>query len=244
MSGDFPPYVLVHGAYLGAWCWGPVAKILRSRGCEVFAPTLTGSGERRHLMSSTIDIETFVADVLDVILLEDLSDIVLVGYSYGGRSVSGVADRVPDRIRRLVFIDGGLPIEETSRLDAMPPAERAKRIASSMMFDGGISVPPPPAEQFGVSDPTIRDWMNRLMTPQPLSVDKTVLKLGHPVGNGRPVTYVRCTDPPLPQVERHAAYARARRDWRYTELAAGHAAIVTHPKQVAELLLNERTLDP
>ncbi|MEJ0025004.1 MAG: alpha/beta hydrolase [Rhizomicrobium sp.] len=244
MSGDSPPYVLVHGAYMGAWCWGPVASILRSRGCQVFTPTLTGLGERRHLMSPTIDIETFVADVMNVILFEDLSDIVLVGYSYGARSASGVADRVPNRIRKLVFIDGGLPIEATSRLDAMPPEERARRIASAVNFDGGISVPPPPAEQFGVPDPAIRDWMNRLMTPQPLSVDKTALKLSRPIGNGLPVTYVRCTDPPFPQVEHHAAYARARSDWRYTELAAGHAAIVTHPKQVADLLLNERTQGP
>jgi pimeloyl-ACP methyl ester carboxylesterase len=243
MSGNPPPFVLVHGAYMGAWSWGPVARILRSHGHQVFTPTQTGVGERRHLLSPAIDMETFVQDVLDVLLGDDLSDVVLVGHSYGARSACGVADRIRSRIRRLIFIDGGLPIEGCSRLDAMPPEERRKRIEASMAFDGGISVPPPPASEFGVSDPAVCDWMDSLMTPQPLSVDKTAQKLDHPVGNGRPVTYVRCTDhPPFSQVERHAAYARAQPGWRYVEIAAGHAAIVTHPQQLTQILLAEGTL--
>src|SRR3546814_17646889 len=93
------PFVLVHGAFHGGWCWKPIADQLRSAGHDVYTPTQTGLGERKHLMSADISMETFVLDVLNVILSEDLTDVILVGHSYGGRSISGVVDRAPERIQ-------------------------------------------------------------------------------------------------------------------------------------------------
>jgi pimeloyl-ACP methyl ester carboxylesterase len=205
----------------------------------VFTPTQTGLGERRHLMSAHIEMETFVLDILNVLEFEDLADVVLVGHSYGARTVSGVVDRVPSKIRRLIYIDGGLALSGGSRLDSMPPEAREKRIESSMKFDGGVSVPPPSATAFGIVHPETIRWVDRLMTPQPLNAERTKVKLDNPLGNGRPVTYVRCVAPPFPTVEPSAAYAKQRSDWRYLELNAGHGAIVTHPEQIAKILMDE-----
>lgn len=237
MSTGAAPFVLVHGAYHGGWCWAPVARILRSHGHDVFTPTNTGLGERRHLLSASIDMETFVQDVRNVIEFEQLSSVILVGHSFGGRAVAGVADRIPGKLRRLVFIDAALPLDGRSRLESMPEEARQRRLKASMDHDGGISVPPTPAAQLGIRDAAVAAWVDGLMTPQPLGVEKTALKLDHAIGNGRPVTYVRCIDPPFAIVNAGADYARNRQDWEYVEIQSGHEAIVTHPELVADLLL-------
>lgn len=187
-------------------------------------------------------METFVLDILNVIEFEELENVVLVGHSYGARSINGVVDRVPERVKRLIYFDGGLAPSGTSRLDSMPRSERDKRVQSSLDWDGGISVPPPPAETFGIVDHAISSRVNRLMTPQPLNVEQTAVTLNNPIGNGRPATYVRCTDPALPAVQPSAEYAKSRLDWRYLELPAGHDVILTHPEQVAHILLAESAI--
>src|SRR5690349_12899671 len=98
-------YVLVHGAWHGGWCWSKVAAILRGRGHAVVTPTQTGLGERSHLLSKSIDLDVFVADIANVIKYEELNEVVLVGHSFGGNAISGVADKMPQRIRRLVYLD-------------------------------------------------------------------------------------------------------------------------------------------
>lgn len=234
-----PPIVLVHGAFHGGWCWAPVAKLLRGRGHQVFTPTQTGLGERRHLLSAATDMEVFVEDILNILIFEQLRDVVLVGHSYGARSITGVADRVPERIRRLIYIDGGLPIGNRSRLDAMDPERREARIRSAMEYDGGQSVPPPPASHFGVHDSDVAAWLDEYLTPQPLAVERSALTLTHPIGAGRPATFIRCTEPAFAGTEASAAYARTMAEWRYIEVAAGHNVIVTHPHDTADLIAAE-----
>lgn len=228
-------YVLVHGAFHGGWCWRPVATGLRKLGHEVFTPTQTGLGERKHLMSPLITMDTFVQDVIATIEMEELSDVILVGHSYGSRTILGVADRLPEKVRHLVFIDGGLPIDGLSRLEAMSPEQREERLARAKVT-GGISVPPPPAAVFGVADTECAAWLDRHLTPQPLGAEASRLVLSHPVGNGLPATYVRCTKPSFPAVESSAVYARERKGWAYIEVQAGHNVIVTHPQWTVDLL--------
>jgi len=232
-------FVLVHGAFHGAWCWAPVAKHLRAQNHLVYTPTQTGLADRKHLMSPNIDMETFVMDVLNVIESEELDNVVLVGHSYGARSITGVVDRIPGRIARLIYLDGGLPINGKSRLDSTPEPARSQRIESSANFDGGISVPPPHASAFGIVDPQLVAWVNRRITPQPFGVEKSAVKLDNAIGNGRPVTYVRCIDPPFPTVRESADYARSQSGWRFIEFSGCHDAMITHPKEVAELLVAE-----
>ncbi|WP_322724069.1 alpha/beta hydrolase [Streptomyces phyllanthi] len=226
----------MHGAFHGGWCWSRVRRLLEANGHRTYAPSQTGLADRRHLLSRDIDMNTFVLDVVNLIESEDLRDVILVGHSFGGRTVSGVADRIPERIAHLVFLDGGLPFGGLSRLDGMPPSARAARMASADRFSGGLSIPPPPAETFGLSDPADIAWVNRHLTPQPLSVEASPLPLKNDIGNGLPCTYGQFTDPVFPGVEPSAAYARNRADWTFVELPGGHDGIVSAPGPVATLL--------
>lgn len=234
-----PPIVLIHGAFHGGWCWRPVAKILRTAGHETFAPTQTGLGERRHLLSGEITLETFVLDIVNLLESEDLRGTVVVGHSFGARTACGVADRLPERISQLVLLDGGLPHGGRSRYDGMSVEAVEERIASSMTFDGGISVPPPSADRFGIDDPEIGAWLESHLTPQPVGAEKTGIRLSNPLGNGLPVTYVRSVLPAFPGTLKDAEYAKARSDWTYREFMGGHNAIVTHPAEMAGLILEE-----
>jgi pimeloyl-ACP methyl ester carboxylesterase len=230
-------YMLVHGAHHGAWCWRFVADGLRRAGHMVYAPSQTGLADRRHLMSRHITMDTFVLDIVNLIEAEDLRDVVLVGHSFGGRTVTGVADRCPERLRQVFYLDAGIPVGGASRLEAMAPEPRAARIEAAMASTGGVSVPPPPAEQFGLTDPEQIAWVNRQLTPQPLSVEMSRLKLSHDIGNGVPCTYIRLRD-------RHFAgdmlgsdtYARDRSDWAYVEVEGAHDAMISAPGLVTELL--------
>src|SRR5690242_2869175 len=102
-------YVLVPGAWLGGWCWQRVTPLLRAAGHEVYTPTLTGLGERVHLGSPETDLDTHIQDIVNVLVYEDLRDVVLLGHSYSGMVVTGVADRVPDRLSQLVYLDAIVP---------------------------------------------------------------------------------------------------------------------------------------
>ena len=144
-------FVLVHGAWAGSLIWRPVARALRKAGHEVYTPTLTGIGERRHLLNREIDLGTHTQDVLHVIDYEDLADIVLVGHSYGGMVVTSVADAIPEKIASLVYLDAFLP-EDGQSLFGMLPPDRPRATAPGEEW----LTPPLPAEAFGkVMLPTI-----------------------------------------------------------------------------------------
>jgi pimeloyl-ACP methyl ester carboxylesterase len=136
-------FVLVHGAWRGSWCWKRVRTALQQQGHEVFTPILTGLGERSHLLSETLDLQTHTLDVLNLIQWEELNDFVLCGHSYGGMVISGVADRLPERIRSLVFLDAFVPEHGESIADFAP-------ISGGGLIDGWKSAPIS-AEAFGVN---------------------------------------------------------------------------------------------
>jgi pimeloyl-ACP methyl ester carboxylesterase len=230
-------YVLVHGAWHGAWCWRRVADRLRAAGHTVFTPTQTGLGERKHLLSADITPETFTLDVLNVIESENLSDIFLVGHSFAGRSISAVADRMPERLRRLVYLDAGLPESGKSSFDGMAPEVRAARLEAARASSGGLSVPPPKAAAFGVFDEADAAWVERHLTPHPTATYTMPLVLKHPLGNGVPAAFIRCTDPAYANMAKSADYARSRSDWQYLEIATGHDAMISAPAELTEMLL-------
>jgi pimeloyl-ACP methyl ester carboxylesterase len=228
-------FVLVHGAFHGGWCWRFVAENLRRAGHTVFTPTLTGCGERRHSLRPAIDLEHWVTDIIDVIECEELVDTVLVGHSFGGMVISGVADRLQDRLRHLVFLDAG--IAESGRPVAadLPAEVWDVRVRDVVDVAGVPCFPPPPASYFGVTDATLADWLTRRLTPMPTCVYETSIRLQKPVGNGLPATFIHCTRPELPMVTRSALKARSM-DWHYVDIATGHDAIVLEPMRVASIL--------
>jgi pimeloyl-ACP methyl ester carboxylesterase len=231
-------FVLLHGAFHGSWCWAPVAEILRGAGHYVCAPTQTGLGERKHLMSREITLDVFADDLLNHIEAEELTNVVLVGHSFGGFAISAAADRMPERIRHLVYLDARIPENGRTAFDVQPPDITAERLRLAEEFSQGLSVPPPPPEVFGVPpDHLLYDWVVRRLTPHPLSSFISPFRVRNPIGNGLPATYVVCTDPVYPSLETSRQAAQARTDWGWKELATGHDAMVTAPGPTADLLM-------
>ena len=232
-----PLYVLIHGAWHGGWCWGPVAERLRRAGAEVHAPTLPGLGERAGELSPDITLDTFIQDMQEYLSSHDLRNVVLVGHSFGGLVIAGLADRVRERISRLVYLDAFLLPAGTSTFATLPEgmAEKLERAAQPA---GGI--PPVRPEQLGLTDPADQEFVGTRMTPHPVGTYRSPLKLNHPMGNGLPAAYLRCAEPPFKGTA--ASYDWARRTfgeaWTWRDLPAGHDAMVSHPDLVADALLN------
>jgi len=212
-----------------------VARLLRAAGHEVFTPTLTGFGERAHLLSADVGPDTLVQDVVGVLENEELSDVVLVGHSFGALVALAVAEAAADRVRRVVLLDGLVVEAGAPGFDGLPPEAAAAR-KDAAAASGEIAFPPPGGAAFGLSDPEDIAWVDRRLTPHPLRTYAEPFPLHAPLGGGRPVTYIACTDPAYPAI--HSAHAIVRREgWEFRELATGHDAMVSAPEATAELLL-------
>jgi len=229
-------YVLVHGAWHGGWCWRRVSDRLAAAGHRVFCPTLTGLGERAHLLSREVNLTTHIQDVVAVLESEELNEVVLVGHSYGGIVITGVAARAKARLKQLVYLDSAIVADGESWSDALPPeAVVARRKAGAE--SGGVSLPLPKAEFFGVEDPADRAWVDRRMTPQPFGPFDQKMRWGGPIGNGVPKLYVDCVDPAFPGLAGVKNRYRGTPGWTWTEIRTGHDAMVSAPEETAKLLL-------
>jgi Predicted hydrolases or acyltransferases (alpha/beta hydrolase superfamily) len=223
-------YVLVHGAWHGGWCWRHVSTRLREAGHEVFTPTLTGLGERAHLSTPEIGLRTHVDDVLGLLRYEDLRDVVLVGHSYAGLVVREAADRMPDRIARIIMADAWAGRDGES-LDSRAP-EFFRNWIDSMTVDGMISVAP--AATVGVTEPDQVAWLEPRLTPHPRRTFSEPTRLSGAV-DPIPCRAVLCTPTgpmPFPQLAKEFG-------WDIAELDVGHDAMVTAPKALAEILLED-----
>lgn len=232
-----PPrtFVLVHGAFHGGWCWRDVATDLRSRGHLVFTPTLTGAGERSHLISTAITLDLWVQDILNVIRYERLQDVVLVGHSFGGLTAAGVADKAKSALRHVVYLDALLVEPGQSAFDARPAADVERAVKLAQDSSGGVSVPAPPLAAFGLKDARLVAEATPLLTPHPLSSYRSRLELASPLGNGVPSTYIVCSDPVFAPLEPSRQIARAR-GWRFREIPTNHEAMLTMPRELARML--------
>jgi len=230
-------FVLVHGASHGGWCWNPVLDRLRAAGHRASAPTLTGLGERAHLLTPAVDLETHVADVMAHIEWEELADVVLVGHSYGGMVVTGVADRMAGRLAALVYLDAFVPPDGRSLLDLQLP-ERVRQIRRLAEAEGeGWRVPARPAAVYGILDPAERARVDALLTAQPLAAYAQPLALAGAHERIRPRGYILAAHyRPSPF---HAIHARLSGDasWRTYRLETGHDAMLTAPDDLVRILL-------
>src|SRR6267143_4944805 len=230
-------FVLVHGAWHGGWCWSRVADRLRAAGRQVFTPTQTGLGERKHLLSKDITLDTFTKDIFNVIEAEELSNVILVGHSFGGLSISGIADAMPDKIRHLVYLDSLMVEGGKSPFDNLPPDIVAARRKAAEETSGGLSLPAPPPSVFGISDANDTDWVKRRLTPHPLNTYTSPLNIEGPVGNNLPRTYIACTNPTYAALEGSRKWVKAQQGWRWAEIATGHDAMVMAPDELARMLI-------
>jgi pimeloyl-ACP methyl ester carboxylesterase len=230
-------YVLVHGGGHGGWCYQPVARLLRAKGHEVYAPTLTGLGEREHLLSPAIDLNTHITDIVKLLRFEDLRNVILVGHSYGGMVITGVADRATDRVGHMVYLDAARPTNGQSLVDVAGPVILAAR-KDGRMVDGMELVLYPgkdPMHFYGVTDPAQIAWMEPKLTPHPWKCFEQKLVLADEAAVRRiPQTIIACT--------RHMrGYDRAATEalceGRFWDLDTGHDLMITEPEKVAEMLL-------
>jgi len=226
-------FVLVHGAWAGSIIWRPIARALRAASHEVYTPTLTGIGERRHLLDRGIDLGSHIKDVLGVLDYEDLSDIVLVGHSYGGMVVTGVADAVPDKIASLVYLDAFVPEQGQALFDTIPPGKpRALPIPGSEWLTA-----PLPAEAFGkASDETI-DFRKRKTSPHPTACFSQPLALTGGIDAIKHKTYIYCNDPQPTTFTPFYERLKTRPGWNVRTLPCTHMAQLDLPQEVVAMLL-------
>ncbi len=229
-------YVLVHGAWHGSWCWKRVRKALQAQGHDVFTPTLTGVGERAHLLAPEINLETHINDVVNLVRWEELSNVVLCGHSYAGVVVSGVADRVPDRIGALIYLDAFLLEDGRCLLDELPPDQRNIHLDRTRLEGDGWKVPPIPAAAFAVNANDAA-WVDRQSTMHPVACFQQPLRLSGKIDAVKDVTYILATgyaDSPFPP-----SYERAKaRGWKTLSLACGHDVMLDMPQELTAILLN------
>jgi pimeloyl-ACP methyl ester carboxylesterase len=227
--------VLVHGAWHGGWCWHRVADRLRRAGHRVFTPTLTGVGERRHLLTPAVDVETHIRDVLGLLEAEELENVVLAGHSYAGMVIAGVAARAKSRLRRLVYLDALLVQDGESWAEAFPPEVAEARRKSVVTTDGVKTIPPPDPAIYGFADPADTEWVRRRMTPHPFAAFEQKNRWGGPIGNGVPKVYVDCTTPALGVLATMKDGRLA--GWEVIKLATGHDLMVSAPEETTQILL-------
>jgi pimeloyl-ACP methyl ester carboxylesterase len=238
-------YVLVHPAWFGGWCWKKVATSLRATGHAVHAPTLTGLGERAHLASPAVGLSTHIDDVVNALEFEDLADVVLVGNSSSGAVVTGVADRVPRRIRRIVYLDAFVPSEGQSVLSLIPPERRAVMEALVESEGGGWSLPrfaDAPWDRFvpnawDITEDEDLRWLLPRLRPTPFRHFSEPLRLSRAGGASPRRVYVRCRGWPHQGFDDHAEHARSSDDWDLYELESSHLPYVTAPADLTTLLL-------
>jgi len=231
---DRKTFVLVHGSSAGGWCYRRVADILEKQGHKVFAPTLTGLGERSHLMSGMITLDTHIADVVNVIRWESLDGFVLVGHSYGGWIISGAAEQVEKKIASIVFLDAFMPENGQRVLDTNSPRSRAE--IEDAMKRAEVSRPAPHPSVWKVNEKD-QPWVQEKFTAQPIGVAFTPIRLTGARERVPKKTYVRATGYDNPNFERAYAKVKADPSWRTFEMPCGHEVMIDMPERTAEVLL-------
>ena len=227
-------FVLVTGAWHGSWCWKRVRAALTRQGHEVFTPTLSGLCERSHLLSREIDLQTHILDIVNLIRWEELTDVVLVGHSYGGCVISGVADRIGEKIASLVYLDAFVLENGQSVYDTLPPEQRQAQLDALAGGGDDWRVPPIPAAAFNVN-PADRAWVDAQCTPQPLACFQQKLSLTHDRPPVAAIHYVLATDwqgTPFTQFHQKAKAG----GWSTREIACGHDVMLDRPAELTAAL--------
>jgi len=227
-------FVLVHGAWHGGWCWRRVSDLLQTKGHKVFTPTMTGLGERSHLIDAKVNLATHVTDIVNVIKWENLNDIVLVGHSYGGVIISGVAEQAREAIGSIVFLDAFVP--ETGDSLAAKASQPVREAIAALVQKGDTAMKPVPAAVFRVNEKD-RAWVDGMCTPHPIATltDKiTVTGAREKIAKK---AYVRAKGYPSVPFDGMQERYKADAAWRSYELPCGHDAMVDMPDRLTEILV-------
>lgn len=228
-------FVLVHGAWHGGWCWRRVADRLEAKGHKVYTPTMTGLGERSHLMRAGIDLDTHIADIVNVFEWEDLTDAVLVGHSYGGWPMSGAIEKLLPRVSSIVYLDANMPVDGEVGTDGQPAASR--QALEAALSPGEFSRPPPDVSSFQIADPKDQAWVVGKMTPQPIGVTTQKISLTGARDRVGKKTFIRALRHPSAPFDKALAACKADKSWRVFELDCGHEVMIDQADRLVEILL-------
>ncbi|WP_020574706.1 alpha/beta fold hydrolase [Actinopolymorpha alba] len=243
-------HVLIAGNWLGGWAWADVTTRLRAAGHDVHPVTLTGLGDRAHLASPQVNLDTHIADVVHTITYADLHDVILVGHSYGGFPVTGAADRIPERVSRVVYVESGPLPDGTSQLDMLgPDARDAVLTRMKEREDGWLESVPTLEDLTATGDGSANglgpaEWarFTAHAVPQPLGANAQPLRLTNDIRRDAiPHTLVTCMFP-LEQVKAMVAAGHpffagfGGKEWTYAELPTGHWPMFSEPAGLAAIL--------
>jgi pimeloyl-ACP methyl ester carboxylesterase len=230
-------FVLVHGAWHGGWCWRDLASELRNHGQLVTTPTLTGLGERAHLLSPKVDLETHINDIVSHIDSEELNDIVLVGHSYGGFPVRGAAARRADNIAHVVYLDAFVPVDGEMVANYVP-TDRLAAWKDELDSNPVSTLPPLPPAAFGITAPDQSAWVERRLVPHPLRTYLQPLATATKGGTHTSQHYIACMSPKLDVFDSTRERISRDKSFSFTELSAGHDVMVSDPALLARTLLS------
>ncbi|HLJ32918.1 MAG TPA: alpha/beta fold hydrolase [Ktedonobacteraceae bacterium] len=233
-------FVLVHGAWHGGWCWQKVIPFIEEAGHEVYAPTLTGMAERASELSPEIGLDTHIQDIVGELVEKNLHGVILVGHSYGAIVITGVVDQVPERIAHLVYLDTFVPRNGESMADISPLVIRLLRKQAQAHGDGYRVES---HGTYGVTTEPDRSWVLRSVTPQPLKTFEQPLHLKNPaIVSATPRTHIYCTGGSffysfMQRILGRRAFPPTEAGWRLRQLPTGHDAMITMPRELADVLL-------
>lgn len=252
-------FVLVHGAWHGAWVWNTVAQQLRDQGHIVYTPTLTGLGERSNELSAAISLDTFIEDIETAILHPQsaqalahsagsqpgdrtLANVILVGHSFAGLVISGVADRIADRLDRLIYLDAFVLPSGQSTFATLPD-KVVNALTASAQAHHGYGIPAPDPIHLGIpADTEHYAFAREKLTPHPINTYASALSLNAPIGAGVKKIYLACTAPPYRPVAATHEWVKGQPDWIWAELNSSHSAPLLAPNRVADKLLEMSAL--
>ncbi|WP_026342562.1 alpha/beta hydrolase [Nocardia sp. BMG111209] len=235
-------FLLVHGAWHNGSCWQRVVPLLESAGHRVYAPSLTGYGDKAHLLGPEVGLDTHVADIVELIEKEDLADVVLVGHSYAGLVISSAANRVPERIAHLVYLDAMVPEDGETAVDVQPLTQQLIDLAAGSGDSWRIPpMPewPAPLGLFGVTDPADIAWLRTMLSDQPVRCLQQPARLDNPALAEVPRTHIHCVGAEPAGIVRRPVPARQPNGSpaQVWELPSGHDCMITMPTELTGLLL-------
>ena len=229
-------FVLVHGSTAGGWCWAKVTPAMRAAGHEVYTPTLTGLGERVHLLTPNVSLTTHIEDIVNVLFYEDVRDVILVGWSYGGMVITGVAEHAADRLSHLVYLDAFMPYDGECAFELIP--QIGERWLAEAIDSNGVRARAPFSRDFmrnawHIHDPDDLTWMEDRLTPMPLATHEDPIQLPSNRAADLPRSFIYCARGTLEALATRARHLGVD----YHELQTQHAPMVTMPQELAALLI-------
>lgn len=226
--------VLVHGSWHGGWCWKKLLPLLREQNHEIYTPTLTGLGEKSHLATKNINLSTHVTDITNLLFYEDLTEIILIGHSYGGAVISGVAEKVPNRIKKLVYLDACIPQNNKSIFDIIPGLENIFRKRTQISQGKDWIVEPFDPKNWGITKEEDLQWIKSRLSPMPIHTHDEPINISNFERSNMPKTFIRCSE--FDDTKIFALVAKEGKNWDYHEIKSGHDVMVLYPEQLANVI--------